>query len=84
VATKAERLSSQYLPRLEDDGDARKRGKQADGDGRHGDDSRKATLPRGTAEIASPRRRSGGRALLVMVVLLLLAAAFAAGRYLKF
>jgi serine/threonine protein kinase len=73
VATKGERLASQYLPRVEDSGLNKKL-----------DDSRKATLPRGTAEIPPVARRGSSRVMWVMIVLVLLTAAFLAGHYLKF
>jgi serine/threonine-protein kinase len=77
VATgKGERLSSQYLPRLEESGRNVARA----------DDSRRATLPRGTAEITAQARRPSSlrRVLLALLMLVLLAAAFLAGRYLRF
>jgi serine/threonine protein kinase len=72
----AERLDSRYLPPVEPVEEVR------------GEDSRKATLPRGTAQIpktAPPRRTSrAAMVALALVVVILLAASFIAGRYLKF
>jgi serine/threonine protein kinase len=78
VATRGERLISQYLPPIEIEDADEPRAKSAD-------DSRKATLPRGAATATIPKaRNSTGRLLVTFLVLVLLAVAFLAGRYLKF
>ena len=74
----AERLPSQYLPPIEES-------EEVDA-GRAADDSRKATLPHGTARVVKTARPTpwGARVAFAVVALVLLVAAFFAGRYLKF
>ncbi len=75
----AERLDSRYLPPVELSEEVRPI--------RIDNDSGKATLPRGTAQIpkvAPPRKSRASLVATMLIVLILLTAAFLAGRYLKF
>jgi serine/threonine protein kinase len=78
AAGRGERLPSQYLPPIEEPDEVDR--------GRAADDSRKATLPHGTAQLfkTAPPARWGARAVFIVVALALLVAAFFAGRYVKF